>query len=146
MKLVVNYCHAMVIGPIIQERQCPYTRNNDEARSRNHCCRGKAKSNKYYIFRVCVCNLCFPACKGHEPVTVLSVTCLAIPYFPTLSHHRHDFRGGGGTIEHKMCMLIFLQILSQTFLILRRIHRGFTINICSCSCRVPLLLSDLNET
>jgi len=40
MEFVVNYCHAMVIGPIVQQdRQCTYTRN--------HFCRGKAISIIY---------------------------------------------------------------------------------------------------
>jgi len=40
-----------------------------EARSRNHCCRGKTK--KYYIFRVFVSNLCYPARKEHAPCYVV---------------------------------------------------------------------------
>jgi hypothetical protein len=35
-----------------------------------------------------------------------SVACPALPYFSALSHKRHDL-GGGGNIEHKMCVLIF---------------------------------------
>jgi hypothetical protein len=39
--------------------------------------------------------------------------------FSTLSHKRHDFRKS--VIEHKTCVLIFSTILSEAFLILRRI-------------------------
>ena len=35
-----------------QDRQCTYCSNNNEARSRNHCYRGKAIGIKYYD---CVC-------------------------------------------------------------------------------------------
>jgi hypothetical protein len=31
------------------------------------------------------------------------VAPLASPYFSTLSHKRHDFRGGKKVIEHKIC-------------------------------------------
>jgi hypothetical protein len=39
-------------------------------------------------------------------------------FFPTLSHKRHDFQKN--VIGHKMCVLISLQLLSETFLIVRR--------------------------
>jgi hypothetical protein len=38
-------------------------------------------------------------------------------FFSTLSHKLHDF--GGKVTEHKMCVLISLQLLSETFLIIR---------------------------
>jgi hypothetical protein len=38
---------------------------------------------------------------------ILSASSLAAIYFSKLSHKRHDFRGGGGITEHKMCVLIF---------------------------------------
>jgi len=43
-----------------QNRQCKHSRNN-EARSRNQCCRGKAMSITY---SECVCSLRYPGCKG----------------------------------------------------------------------------------
>jgi hypothetical protein len=39
-----------------------------------------------------------------------------------------------------------LQLLSETFLVIKRIQRDIIINVHRCSCKVPLLLSDFNET
>jgi len=61
-----------------------------------------------------------------------SVACPAIPYFSTLSHKRHDFRKI--LIEHKMCVLIFSEISSETFVILRRIQRDIIIKVHRSSC------------
>jgi hypothetical protein len=47
--------------------------------------------------------------------------------FSTLSHKRHDFREK--VIEHKMCVLISLQLSPETFVILRRIWRDIIINV-----------------
>ena len=35
-----------------------------------------------------------------------SVACLALSYFSTLSHKRHDFREKKNVTEHKLCILI----------------------------------------
>ena len=50
-----------------------------------------------------------------------SVACPAVPYFSTLPHERYDFRKKGHWT--KKMFRFSLQILSETFLILRRTER-----------------------
>jgi len=47
-------------------RQAMYIQHNNEARSCNHCCSGKALQ-KYYRSWVCVCSLMYVACYAHVP-------------------------------------------------------------------------------
>ena len=85
-----------------------YVRVNDiEARSRNHCCHGKAISITYSECISVALVILHSLCMLH--IVLSSVACPVLPHFPTLSHKRHDFRKL--VIEHVMCVLI----LTTTF-------------------------------
>ena len=51
-----------------EARQAMYVQRNNEARSRNHCCR---KKQVLHILSVCVCSLSHPACKAHAPCYIV---------------------------------------------------------------------------
>jgi hypothetical protein len=53
---------------------------------------------------------------------------------------------GKNLLNIKCVFWFYLQLLSETFLILRITERDIIINVHRCSCKVPLLLSDFNET
>jgi len=74
---------------------------NNEARSCNHCCSGKAISITY---AECVFVASFIQHAMHM-CHLSSVACLALQYFSTLLHNWQDFRKK--VIENKMCVLIF---------------------------------------
>jgi hypothetical protein len=50
------------------------------------------------------------------------------------------FLGGGGDIEHEVCVSFPLQLLSETFLTVRIIERDTTKNLNSSSCKVSVIL------
>ena len=93
---------------------------------------------------MCVCNLSYPAYRAHAPHYVAIVVCM-YHIFSTLSHKRHDFRKKN-VIDIKCEFWFSLQLLSETFLIIRRIHWDTLINVRSCRVNYPLFLSDFNET
>jgi hypothetical protein len=105
-------------------------------RSRNYCGCGKAISITYFECVSVASDI--QRAKRMRRIILLSVACPAVPYFPTLSHKRHGFRKN--VIEHKICVLIFSKLLSETFLILRRIQLDITINVFRSSCHVHVIL------
>jgi hypothetical protein len=62
-------------------------------------------------------------------IILLSVTCMAVTYFSTLSHKRHDFLKTKKLLSITCVFWHFLQRLSETFLVLRRIQRDVIVNI-----------------
>jgi hypothetical protein len=67
------------------------------------------------------------------------VACLALPYFSTLSHKSYDFRGKK-SVNIKCVFWFSLQLLSEIFLILRKIQRDIVINVHRSSCKASLIL------
>jgi len=91
---------------------------------------------------VCVCKLSYPACNAHAPYCHL----WPAPLYRIFPHYLIY----GTIFENKLlnikCGFWFsLQILSETFLVLRRTKRDMIKNVYWSSCKVPFL-SDLNET
>ena len=64
------------------------------------------KSNKYYIFQVCVCSLRFPGCNVHVPYCHLRPVQLYY-IFPSYLINVTIFKKKKNVIERKMCVLIF---------------------------------------
>ena len=56
------------------------------------------------LYTLRVCSLSYLACKCTRRIILTYVTSLAVSYFSTLSHKRHDFRKK--VTEYKMCILI----------------------------------------
>jgi hypothetical protein len=120
-----------------QDRQCSI-----EARSRNQLL--PWKSNKYYILWVCVCSLSYPAYTAHAPYYIVICGLSGCTVFFHIFHKLRDLREN--VFEHKTCVLIFSTNLSKTLHILRRIQWHTIIHVHRSSCKVPLLLSDFNDT
>jgi hypothetical protein len=88
-------------------RQAMYVSRNIEAHSRNHYCYGKWIS---ITDSECVILALVIRHANRMRLIMLSSGLSGSTIFPHC-HIRHDFRGGGGVIEHKMCVLIFSTIL-----------------------------------
>jgi hypothetical protein len=96
-----------------------------KARSRNHCCSGKAI---HITYSECV-SVCVPQLSHKQIASFLcrivlsSVAGLAVPYFATLSCNNYDFQ--------KKCVMIFSKNLSEN------ISRIIIIKVRRYSCTVP---------
>ena len=97
------------------------------ARSRNHGCRVKATTIKYYE---CVCIVAldiWDATASFQRRIILSPAAgMALIYFLTLSHKRHELQEN--VIENEF-FLFSLKYLSETFFFLGRIQLDIITNV-----------------
>jgi hypothetical protein len=92
---------------------------------------------KQYFERVAVA-LIIQRANRMRRVTLSRLACLPLPYFPTISHKRHDFWKKG--LPNIKCVFIFsLQLLFEIFFILKIIQRDIIVNIHSSSCKVSII-------
>jgi len=81
----------------------------------------------------------YPACKAHA--SYYTATCG--PSGSTIFFYIDLINGrifGKNVIEYNLCFGVSLKLLSEAFLILRRIQRHITINVHRASCKVPIIL------
>jgi len=95
-------------------RQTMYVQPNMEARSRNHCCRGRAISITYSECEFVI--LVIHHALSMRRIILPSVAYLIVPYFPTLSDKQRHFRREN-LLNTKHLMRLSLQLSSEILFI-----------------------------
>ena len=125
-----------------ETRQAVEVRRNTEGISCNHCCSGE--SNKCYMFWVCVCSLGIQHAMRMRRIILSSVVCPSLP-FSASCHKLYDFIKKKKLLNTECVFWFSLQLLSEIFLVLRRIKRDMTKNSRMSNVMYRLLTSDFNE-
>jgi hypothetical protein len=81
----------------------------------------------------------YPACDARAPYYIVCGLSGSTILFHIIPHKRYDFPNTNCRKNTKF--VFFLQILSETFLILRRVERDIVINIHRYSCKEPAINS-----
>jgi hypothetical protein len=98
------------------------------------------KSNKCYIFRVCVFSRKYPACKTHIFCVILYCHLWPVWLYYVFPHYLINSKIIQNTLINIKCVFwLYLQIIYGAFIILR-IQRYIFINLHWSSCKVPLIL------
>jgi len=124
------------ISRLLQDRS-GRRKHNIEARSRNHCCHQRTKSITYSVALVI----------QH----VKPMPHIILHLWPDRLYHIFPHYLNNGTIfekkiQHKMCVFCFsLQLLSETFFILRRFQRDIFVNMHGSSRTMPFILVRVDE-
>jgi hypothetical protein len=124
-----------------------YVKLHFEGRLCNPCSRGKAKSIKYYeCVCVCVCVSVFLPKLFQIKISyfmgriILPVEPLCLQYITTLPHGTISGERGGELLNLNCALSFAPQILSEIFLILKRIERDMIINVYRSSYKVSVIL------
>jgi len=115
---------------------------NTEVRSCNNCCGGRAISITY-------CECVFVALGIQQAMrmrrfVICDLLCSTICF--TLYLINDAIFNKKKLLNIKCTFWVYLQVLSETFLILRRNERDVIKNVNYSSCKMPLFLSGFNET
>jgi hypothetical protein len=97
------------------------------------------KTNKYYIFWVCICGLSYPACNAHESY------CHLWPVRPKIIFPLCLINCTivGKKLLNKTCVLIFSQILSENSLF-KKNWGDIIINVLRSSCKIRVIFVRVN--
>ena len=100
------------------------------------------KSSKYYIFWVCVWSLRYSACNPHAPYHLWPVWC-----YSTFPHYLINGTIFGKNLLNIKCVFWFsLQILSEIFLIPRKLNEIWSWMYNDLHVKYSLFLAKFNET